>query len=146
MALWYPGQHRRYNGRYNGSLSRKMEPIPFKVGLSSDWGLQFDPMKSESLVIADQLCCGEYVLKLCTHRLSHQRSRGHLTSPIYRGLRWIRWLGWSHNKASVGEPVDGNYFYLVTSKITKECRLKKMKKSLKPASTRVDARLVSEQL
>ncbi len=25
-----------------------------KTGLSSDWGLQFDPMKSESLVIADQ--------------------------------------------------------------------------------------------
>src|SRR5690625_6882946 len=32
-----------------------------KVGLSSDWGLQLDPMKSESLVIADQQCCGEYV-------------------------------------------------------------------------------------
>ena len=26
-----------------------------KAGLSSDWGLQLDPMKSESLVIADQL-------------------------------------------------------------------------------------------
>ncbi len=25
-----------------------------KTGLSSDWGLQFDPMKAESLVIADQ--------------------------------------------------------------------------------------------
>ncbi len=25
-----------------------------KAGLSSDWGLQLDPMKSESLVIADQ--------------------------------------------------------------------------------------------
>ena len=25
-----------------------------KTGLSSDWGLQLDPMKSESLVIADQ--------------------------------------------------------------------------------------------
>ncbi|EFE81978.1 conserved hypothetical protein [Streptomyces albidoflavus] len=32
-----------------------------KAGLSSDWGLQLDPMKSESLVIADQHCCGEYV-------------------------------------------------------------------------------------
>jgi len=29
-----------------------------KAGLSSDWGLQPDPMKSESLVIADQQCCG----------------------------------------------------------------------------------------
>eukprot|EP00619_Florenciella_sp_RCC1007_P009303 CAMPEP_0205910924 /NCGR_PEP_ID=MMETSP1325-20131115/4790_1 /ASSEMBLY_ACC=CAM_ASM_000708 /TAXON_ID=236786 /ORGANISM="Florenciella sp., Strain RCC1007" /LENGTH=50 /DNA_ID=CAMNT_0053277363 /DNA_START=32 /DNA_END=181 /DNA_ORIENTATION=- len=32
-----------------------------KAGLSSDWGLQLDPMKSELLVIADQHCCGEYV-------------------------------------------------------------------------------------
>src|SRR5437762_11201671 len=30
-----------------------------KAGLSSDWGLQLDPMKSELLVIADQQCCGE---------------------------------------------------------------------------------------
>src|SRR3546814_6665518 len=30
-----------------------------KAGLSSDWGLQRDPMKSESLVIADQQRCGE---------------------------------------------------------------------------------------
>ena len=30
-----------------------MEPIP-KTGLSSDWSLQLDSMKSESLVIADQ--------------------------------------------------------------------------------------------
>src|SRR5665647_2707744 len=28
-----------------------------KAGLSSDWGLQLDPMKSESLVIADQQRC-----------------------------------------------------------------------------------------
>ncbi|EFL24236.1 conserved hypothetical protein, partial [Streptomyces himastatinicus ATCC 53653] len=32
-----------------------------KAGLSSDWGLQLDPMKLELLVIADQHCCGEYV-------------------------------------------------------------------------------------
>ena len=33
-----------------------------KASLSSDWGLQLDPMKVESLVIADQQRCGEYVL------------------------------------------------------------------------------------
>ncbi len=33
--------------------SREVEPIP-KTGLSSDWSLQFDSMKLESLVIADQ--------------------------------------------------------------------------------------------
>src|SRR5699024_12445762 len=38
-----------------------------KAGLSSDWGLQLDPMKSESLVIADQQRCGEYVPGPCTH-------------------------------------------------------------------------------
>ena len=27
---------------------------PQKTGLSSDWGLQLDPMKEESLVMADQ--------------------------------------------------------------------------------------------
>ena len=45
-----------------------------KAGLSSDWGLQLDPMKSESLVIADQHCCGEYVPGPCTHRPSHHGS------------------------------------------------------------------------
>ncbi len=60
---------------------------PIKTSPSSDWGLQFDPMKLESLVIANQLCRGEYVLKLCTHRLSSQGSREHPTSPQLRGLR-----------------------------------------------------------
>ncbi len=46
-----------------------------KTGLSSDWGLQLDPMKSESLVIADQQRCGEYVPGPCTHRPSSHESR-----------------------------------------------------------------------
>ena len=45
-----------------------------KAGLSSDWGLQLDPMKSELLVIADQHCCGEYVPGPCTHRPTHHGS------------------------------------------------------------------------
>ena len=45
-----------------------------KAGLSSDWGLQLGPMKSESLVIADQQRCGEYVLGPCTHRPSRHES------------------------------------------------------------------------
>ncbi len=45
-----------------------------KASLSSDWGLQLDPMKSESLVIADQQCCGEYVPGPCTHRPSSHES------------------------------------------------------------------------
>ncbi len=46
-----------------------------KAGLSSDRGLQLDPVKSESLVIADQHCCGEYVPGPCTHRPSRHESR-----------------------------------------------------------------------
>ena len=48
-----------------------------KAGLSSDWGLQLDPMKLESLVIADQQRCGEYVPGPCTHRPSRHESRQH---------------------------------------------------------------------
>ena len=45
-----------------------------KAGLSSDWSLQLDSMKSESLVIANQHCRGEYVPGPCTHRPSHHGS------------------------------------------------------------------------
>jgi hypothetical protein len=49
----YPGLHTYYNGRYRGLQYREVELIP-KAGLSSDWSLQLDSMKEESLVIADQ--------------------------------------------------------------------------------------------
>ncbi len=45
--------------------SREVELIP-KTVLSSDWRLQLVSMKAESLVIADQLRRGEYVLALYT--------------------------------------------------------------------------------
>ncbi len=48
-----PGLHTYYNGRYRRSQGRKAELIP-KTGLSSDWSLQLDSMKVESLVIANQ--------------------------------------------------------------------------------------------
>ena len=48
-----------------------------KAGLSSDRGLQLDPVKLESLVIADQQRRGEYVPGPCTHRPSSQESRQH---------------------------------------------------------------------
>ena len=50
----YSGLHTRYNGRYNGLLSREVEPIP-KAGLSSDRRLQPACVKSELLVNARQL-------------------------------------------------------------------------------------------
>ncbi len=45
------------------SQSQKADPSP-------DWSLQLDSMKSESLVIANQHCRGEYVPGPCTHRPS----------------------------------------------------------------------------
>ena len=45
-----------------------------KSRLSSNRGLQLDPVKSESLVIADQQRRGEYVLGPCTHRPSSHES------------------------------------------------------------------------
>ena len=42
-----------YNGRYNETQYREVEQI-YKVGLSSDWSLQLDFMKLESLVIPNQ--------------------------------------------------------------------------------------------
>ena len=52
-----------------------------KAGHGSDCRLQPACMKWESLVIAGQLHRGEYVLGPCTHRPSHQPSRGYLKSP-----------------------------------------------------------------
>ncbi|OIO89803.1 MAG: hypothetical protein AUJ92_20605 [Armatimonadetes bacterium CG2_30_59_28] len=48
-----------------------------KTGPSSDWSLQLDSMKSESLVTAGQHYCGEYVPGPCTHRPSRHESRLH---------------------------------------------------------------------
>ncbi len=48
-----------------------------KAGLSSDWSLQLDSMKLESLVIAYQQRRGEYVPEPCTHRPSSHGSWEH---------------------------------------------------------------------
>lgn len=61
----------------------------FKVNLSSDWGLKLDLMKLDSLVIADQQCCGEYVLGSCTHRPSRHGSKWYPKAfSIY--IEWLR--------------------------------------------------------
>ncbi len=56
-----------------------------KAGLSSDRSLQLDFVKSESLVIADQQRCGEYVPGPCTHRPSRHESRQH-PKPVAQPL------------------------------------------------------------
>ena len=55
-----------------------------KAGLSSDWSLQLDSMKLESLVIVDQQCYGEYVPGPCTHRPSSHGSWVYLKSVTAR--------------------------------------------------------------
>ena len=52
------------------SQSQKADPSP-------DRSLQLDSVKSESLVIANQQCRGEYVPGPCTHRPSHHGSLLH---------------------------------------------------------------------
>ena len=47
------GLHTCYNGGDSGQRDGNVELIS-KNHLSSDWGLQLDPMKSESLVIVEQ--------------------------------------------------------------------------------------------
>ena len=54
------GLHTCYNGGDNGTRTREGKLIS-KNRLSSDCTLQLECMKSESLVIVDQLCYGEYV-------------------------------------------------------------------------------------
>ncbi len=59
-----------------------------KTCLSSDWSLQLDSTKLDSLVIAHQPWRGEYVPGPCTHRPSSHGSRGCLKSVTVRsGLR-----------------------------------------------------------
>ena len=68
------GYTRATMGRTKGSqVARRSQSS--KPVLSSDWGLQFAPMKLESLVTVDQPRHGEYVLGSCTHRPSRQGSR-----------------------------------------------------------------------
>ena len=56
-------------GSKTARWSKSQKPCP-----SSDWRLQLASMKSESLVIADQLRRGEYVPEPCTHRPSSHES------------------------------------------------------------------------
>ena len=79
-----PGLHTCYNGRYSGKRDREVEQIP-KTVPSSDWSLQLDPMKPESLVKAYQQRRLEYVPGPCTHRPSHHGSRLHPKSPHAAG-------------------------------------------------------------
>ncbi len=85
-SVWplHPGLHTCYNGRYSEVRGREAEQISKPVP-SSDWSLQPDSMKSESLVKAYQQRRLEYVPGPCTHRPSHHGSRLHPKSPSKTG-------------------------------------------------------------
>ena len=73
-ALYVLGfTHATMVGTEGGDAVRWSESL--KAGLSSDRSLQLDYVKSESLVIADQQRCGEYVPGPCTHRPSSHECR-----------------------------------------------------------------------
>ena len=78
-ALYGLGNTRATMGRTKSCQPAKVSES-HKPLLSSDWSLQLDSMKLESLVIANQLCRGEYVLGHCTHRPSNHGSRKYLKS------------------------------------------------------------------
>ena len=78
-----PGLHTCYNGGYRRQLHGDVRLIP-KSSLSSDWSLQPDSTKLDSLVIAHQPWRGEYVPGPCTHRPSSHGSRGCLKSVTAR--------------------------------------------------------------
>ena len=78
-----PGLHTCYNGGYRALLSRERLRTA-KTLLSSDWSLQLDSMKLDSLVIAHQPWRGEYVPGPCTHRPSSHGSLECLKSVTAR--------------------------------------------------------------
>ena len=61
----------------SGDTEEITKPAP-----SSDWSLQLDSMKLDSLVIAHQPWRGEYVPGPCTHRPSSHESREYLKSGV----------------------------------------------------------------
>ena len=72
-ALYVLGYTRATMGRTKSSEPAKVSES-HKPILSSDWSLQLDSMKLESLVIANQQRRGEYVPGPCTHRPSNHES------------------------------------------------------------------------
>ena len=85
-----PGRHTCYNGRHSGKPPGDRERNP-KSCLSSDWSLQLDSMKLDSLVIAHQPRRGEYVPGPCTHRPSSHGSRECLKCVTARSALRQNW-------------------------------------------------------
>ena len=80
-GLYAQGYKRPTMAGTNGSEAARRSKSQ-KAGLSSDRRLQLACVKLESLVIAGQLHCGEYVPEPCTHRPSSHPSWEHQKAHI----------------------------------------------------------------
>ena len=97
----------------NGTRAGNCMQIPTKFRLSSDWGLQPDPMKSELLVIAHQHGAVN-TFSLLVHTARQANKVGGGRHPDLSGLSQNRRWGLSRNKVSLAEAGDGSppfYFY-----------------------------------
>ena len=98
----------------NGMQARNGKQIPCKFRLSSDWGLQPDPMKSESVVIADQQAAVNTFSGLVHTARQANKVGGGRRAPQGELSRIQRW-GLSRNKVSLAEAGDGSPpFYFKT--------------------------------
>ena len=80
------GDTRVTMARYSEKPPGDREQI-YKTRLSSDWSLQLDSMKLDSLVIAHQPRRGEYVPGPCTHRPSSHGSLEYLKYVTARDVQ-----------------------------------------------------------
>ncbi len=86
------GTHATMAGTMGSEAARRSEAI--KAGPSSDRGLQFAPVKSESLVIADQPRRGEY----CPSLVHTARQATGAGSTLSRGSNSLRREGRAHRE------------------------------------------------
>ena len=75
-----PGRHTCYNGRHSAPRPREGKPIA-KACPSSDRGLQFDPVKPELLVIADQVNTFPGLVHTARHTMRAGKARKRLPNP-----------------------------------------------------------------
>ena len=88
-GLYAQGYTRATMGGTKGSEAARWSQS-HKALPSSDWSLQLDSMKLESLVIAHQPCRGEYVPGPCTHRPSSHGSWGCLKMVTIKELSRVK--------------------------------------------------------
>ena len=105
------GLHTCYNGGDNGTLRGNPSQIS-KSRLSSDWALQLEPMKLESLVIVDQHATVNTfpgLVHTARHTTKVGNTRSRWPNPCGGSRRRWGWrLGRSRNKVAVPEGAAGS--------------------------------------